>query len=373
MRQHDCDLLAVRLTQLGQVGASLPPVWDGCGISQLVAGPQGEFMGKILPGRGFLLFEDLKNVGITRELPYVFQRSIAFQLRDLLKSERGAITSLADLNAAREANKAGAKSSPFVKTVATASNQWSSLYGGTGVPAAGTFTGIPGGATFDQTTTGALNYAFTAPTNPDKAFLMSFGLGSPTGLLFMGCLVDMLVGAGNIDTTSTSAQTVNTTALTRNTDGKGVMVYVEVTAALGTGAASVTLNKYTNQAGTTLRTTGTNGLIASASISRLPYTTTVPFFGLQAGDYGVRSVEEVTMSAALTGSGILAVVLCKPIMWIPGMSAGYAMKRDDTGNINGATQLAQTSGDLMGCLNVLLCAGTSGSIVLLGDIEIAVG
>lgn len=151
------------------------------------------------------------------------------------------------------------------------------------------------------------------------------------------------------------------------------MAYFETTSTTSAGAANLTINKYTNQANTANQTSQANAMITSSAAPQLSYTTVTPFFALAAGDYGVRSIEEVTFSAAMGGTGMVAAVLCMPIMWIPGLPAGFAAKRDDTANINGAVQLAQTSGDLMGCLSLLVHFVGSGTMENYGDIDIAVG
>jgi hypothetical protein len=108
----------------------------------------------------------------------------------------------------------------------------------------------------------------------------------------MTCLVDLLVAAGNIVATSAAAQTVNTTALTRYTTGAGVMATLEVTTQTSATAHNVTINKYTDQDGNTLNTTGAQTAQAAATaniVQRLvPVDTGSPFFSLASGDYGIR-------------------------------------------------------------------------------------
>lgn len=371
--QYSCDTLAAFLADVGRQAAVLPPAWDGARISHLVAGPQGEFIGKMLPGRGLLLWDDLKNYGITKPVPYVFERSLAFYLRDLLRSERGAISTYAGLLAARAAGKHGVRTCGYNKSFSGTIGRWASIFTQAGNPPPGSFTAIPGGAAYDQTSVGALNNGFAEPTNPDKAFLLSFGMGCRNLNFLRACLIDMLVAASNIDTNLNTAQTVNTTALTRNTTGAGVMAYCEVTSTLSTTASNLSLNKYTNQANTANQSSVANAMIASVAAPQIPYSTVTPFMALAAGDYGIRSVEEVTFSAAMGGTGKVALVLCMPVMWIPGLPAGFAAKRDDTSNINGAVQLAQTSGDRMGCLSLLVCFGGTTTMEMFGDLDIAVG
>lgn len=372
VRHENPDTLAAFLLTIGRHASQLPAVWDAGKISYPVAGPNGEFIGNLLPGRGLLLFDDLKQLGITRSLPNVFEYSLAFRLRDLLKSERGAITTYAGLMAARATYKHGF-CGLWAKTLNHVGNVWAHIWQNTiGFPGAGTYTNIPGGAVHDQTTTGALNWGFAKVTNPDKAFLVSCSLGC-SGAYNMAIAVDLLVCAGNIDSNSASAQTVNTTALNRYTSGSGVLAFLDVTSALSSGAANITLNKYTNEAGTANRSSVANAAVTSAVAQRIPYSTCTPFFALQAGDSGMQSVEEITFSAAMGGTGKVALCLCKPLIWIPGLAAGMHAKRDDMSNINGAVELSLTSGDLMGCFSLLSNGVGTGADRFAGDFEIAVG
>lgn len=369
---HNVDILAHRLAWFGLHAKRLPPLWDLAGISYPLAGPQGEFIGNMLPGKGLLLMEDLKHLGIRKPLPHVFERSLAFRLQDLLKSERGSITTYAGLLAARATYKHGFNGM-WVKTLTVTINSWTHHFTDPGTPGAGSYSNIPSGAALSQTTPGAFNAGFAQPTNPDKAYIVSFSLGNLSDDLNLAILIDLLVAAGNIDTNLNTAQTVNTTALTRNTDGVGVMVFFEATSALSTTASNLQINKYTNQGGTANQSSISNAMVTSAAVPRVPYSTCAPFIALQSGDYGVRSVEEVTFSAAMGGTGKVAIGLCKPLLFVPSLPAGFSAKRDDMSNINGATALALTSGNLIGCLSLLLNTGGGGTAVTNGEIEIAVG
>lgn len=358
---------------MGRQAKALPPAWDGGRIAIPVCGPQGQFIGKMLPGRGLLLYDDLQNLGITKPLPDVFERSLAFHLRDLLRSERGAISTYAGLLSARASNKHGFNST-YSKAVNITANQWGHTFqSSSNFPGAGSYTAITGGAAHDQTSAGALSYGFAHPTNPDKAYLVSFS-GSTTinGWLQM-VLIDLLVAAGNIDANTNSTQTVNTTALTRSTGGAGVLAFIDVTSALSTTASNLTITKYTNQGGTANQASPANAMITSAAAQKVATSTCVPFFGLQAGDYGIKSIEEVQFSAAMGGTGKVAICLCKPLMWIPALPGGVGAKRDDMSNINGAVELSLTSGNLIGCFSLLICSSATGSMNYTGDIEIAVG
>lgn len=133
---------------------------------------------------------------------------------------------------------------------------------------------------------------------------------NPQGLLW---IVDLLVEYGGFSGTSAIAQSTGvatgTNNLPRNTDGEGVMMFADVSAALG--ATPATLNvTYTDQDGLT-GTTQNVTTIASCAASKIAHLSG-PFLPLAAGDRGVKSVQSAILSAS-TLAGTFAIVLCKPI------------------------------------------------------------
>lgn len=130
-------------------------------------------------------------------------------------------------------------------------------------------------------------------------------------------LCDRLSHQGGLLGTTTGVNTTNlpTAALTRYTGGAGVMMGLSVYTILGSTATTITVS-YTNQAGTAGRTTpvmpwGGTGYREVSRFQIMP---------LQAGDTGVRSVENVNM-VATTGTGnAYGVVLFKPL-------AAYVIER----------------------------------------------
>ena len=90
-KSPDVDAIGHQLAWFGQLGRSLPPSWDGIRHSIPVTGPQGEWLGRILPGRGFYSEYDLACVGVTRRPRYVYERSRVQKLADWFHSERAAV------------------------------------------------------------------------------------------------------------------------------------------------------------------------------------------------------------------------------------------------------------------------------------------
>lgn len=123
-------------------------------------------------------------------------------------------------------------------------------------------------------------------------------------------LIDRLSHQGGLVGNTTGAQTTNlpTAALTRYTDGVGVMIGLHIHTALGSTDSNVTIS-YTNQAGTSGRT-------ATVHFIDTPSASFFYWACLQAGDSGAKSVESVTLSASTLTAGAFGVVLFKPIQLI---------------------------------------------------------
>lgn len=130
----------------------------------------------------------------------------------------------------------------------------------------------------------------------------------------MMVLCDRLSHQGGLSGITTGAQTTNlpTAALTRYTDGEGVMAALEIYTQIGATSTTVTAS-YTNQAGTAGRTTqatpwGNTGFREASRFVILP---------LQQGDTGVRAVASVTNAATTGTAGAFGVTLFKPLLVVP--------------------------------------------------------
>lgn len=153
--------------------------------------------------------------------------------------------------------------------------------------------------------------------SPLTKVIKKFSIQSSASAAPLNIIVgDVLMFYPFVEESTTSEQVLlNTTSLTRYTDGEGVQIMC-VSQSPRAGGRTFTV-KYTNQDGvsgrvTTSATTNTstsNGNIIHSS----PATagTVGPFLPLQLGDTGVRSVESVTMGGA--DVGLFAVVLFKPL------------------------------------------------------------
>lgn len=116
-------------------------------------------------------------------------------------------------------------------------------------------------------------------------------------------LCDRLWHNSGFTITSTGSQTVNSATFPArdaagSTDGDGVILAVEVSSATGAGAPTITIG-YTNSDNTSGRT-ATN-IINTAASSAIGAFYPI---GLQAGDSGVRSIQNLTLSATWTSGTI---------------------------------------------------------------------
>lgn len=171
----------------------------------------------------------------------------------------------------------------------------SSLWSLGGSPGAGAFDNTLNGVVLSSSSTipnGAIPHVDPVSGNAYLARLQASATQAGTLLL-----MDRLWHNGGYTITSTAAQNSTTPTWPARdangaTSGDGVLLALEVSAAAGAAAPTITVS-YTNQAGTAGRT-GTNVLATANS----PAIGVLYFIGLQAGDTGVRSVQSLTLSVS---------------------------------------------------------------------------
>ena len=149
-------------------------------------------------------------------------------------------------------------------------------------------------------------------------------------------LVDLLGFYPITTVTTTGAQTLNNTVtLPRYTDGAGVQAIVVPSTVMGAATPTITLN-YTNSAGTASRATPSAPALplgnTAAAVSSVVYSGTGsgkygPFMPLANGDAGIRSVQSISLSASYV-SGVLNLLLVKPLLTMPMTTIGVAAERD---------------------------------------------
>lgn len=186
-------------------------------------------------------------------------------------------------------------------------NRLHDYFRATADPTTGAIPAIPTTATaLSKSNTSALNYYFPNFT-PLSPYLIGARVNT-AGARGVYLVVDRLSHQGGLDGTLTTAQTTNlpTAALTRYTDGVGVMVGLTIYTSIGSTATTVTVS-YTNQAGTAGRTSVAQ-VFGGSGFNTSPRTVILP---LQAGDTGVKSVESVTLAATTGTIGNFGVTLFK--------------------------------------------------------------
>lgn len=139
-------------------------------------------------------------------------------------------------------------------------------------------------------------------------------------------LCDRLWHNSGIGITTTTAQTVNSVAFPARdkngtTNGDGVMVGLEFSAASTNAAVSNTTMSYTNEAGTSGRTATLPTTPASIAAG-----TILPFM-LAAGDRGVRSIQSLTLGTTYT-TGTARLVAYRQIAAIGTPLANVSVDKD---------------------------------------------
>ena len=149
-------------------------------------------------------------------------------------------------------------------------------------------------------------------------------------------LVDLLGFYPITTVTTTGAQTLNNTVtLPRYTDGAGVQAIVVPSTVMGAATPTITLG-YTNSMGTASRATPSTPALplgnTAAAVSSVVYSGTGsgkygPFMPQANGDAGIRSVQSISLSASYV-SGVLNLLLVKPLLTLPMTTIGVAAERD---------------------------------------------
>ncbi|NOT72480.1 MAG: hypothetical protein HOP09_14760 [Hyphomicrobium sp.] len=147
--------------------------------------------------------------------------------------------------------------------------------------------------------------------NPSAGFNYLTGWAITLSLIQAPYLFDILWLQTGIVVATITAQTVNSIAwpardVNGSTNGDGVRIGILVTTVTTNAGTSVCTISYTNSAGLAGRT-GTYTIPASAVVG------TVGWFSLQAGDTGVRSVQNVTIATSLL-TGAVSLIAARRLI-----------------------------------------------------------
>lgn len=192
--------------------------------------------------------------------------------------------------------------------VATVAGRLTSKWTHTGMPchgAAPTTAVVP-----TRATAGALGQA--APGASKTRYCTGIiASASQAGVLIV---YDRLSHQGGLSGTVTTAQTTNlpTAALTRQTDGVGVEIWLEIYTAIGATPTTVTCS-YTDEAGNTGQTSIATA-IGGAGLQEVDRIIPLP---LASGDSGCKAVASVTVLATTGTAGNFGVTLAKAFASLP--------------------------------------------------------
>lgn len=147
-------------------------------------------------------------------------------------------------------------------------------------------------------------------------------------------LVDLLGFYPITTVTTTTPQTLsNGVALPRYADGAGVQAFLTPSTVMGAATPNLSIG-YTNSANVASRATPATLPVgnSAAAVTSIAYSGAGvgkygPFMPLQAGDAGIRSVQSITLSASYL-SGVLNLVMCRPLMTLPVTTLGVTAERD---------------------------------------------
>lgn len=386
----DVDQVAGQLAFFANLARSMPPGWDNAKCNSIVCGPQGQYIGKALHGRGLYLDMDPKYLGITRGvIPHLYHKSPIARLRDKLGKvfpegfagrpyydkrygrvvdpERGAISTYDGIIAARAGGKANdiwINKASFTSTAL----DWYDMGRATGSPGPFTYnsTTAPTQTAMNRATSGAWSTGLFNPSGSDKKYLLTLGWTSTQQINSL-ILIDCHVQGGSFRLTVTTTETVaSPVAVTRD--------YYPDAGALGAGAYMVGVTTTGASATATNLTIGyhdQNNNLASTVIVN-PATATIasqvwpdsssavgvgPFWALATDDFGVRDQVDTDSSVALA-AGVLAILIATPLVMMPGIAANTYSERDSTIQIDGLQELANVS-QVIGCLNALALPNTT--------------
>lgn len=145
----------------------------------------------------------------------------------------------------------------------------------------------------------------------DVEYQLGFGAGAAARST--ATLYDRLCHQGGLSGAVSTTQTTNlpTAALTRYTDGVGVIPCLEINDSIGTTSVTATIT-YTNQAGVAGRVS-----YPLVITSNFAFADAILFFSLQDGDTGCRSIEAFTLSGTTGTVGNIGLVLVKRIAMMP--------------------------------------------------------
>lgn len=196
---------------------------------------------------------------------------------------------------------------------ALAAGTWQSLWKGVGNPGAGADPATtPGTVYITDASTSVAGAMFYPDRSTDLRFLLSFGAVANQNCTLM--LYDRLSAVSGISIATTGSKTINSGAVDRYATTAATLneAWVEVTTATTTTAPIINLNAYTASDASTGNVGGSvtfpNVATPIGSMIQLP---------LAASKQGIRSIEAGLNVGTAGATGILNVMIIKPLARIP--------------------------------------------------------
>lgn len=253
--------------------------------------------------------------------------------------------------------------STFATTAHTA-GMWYSLFRGGGNPPADAILGTGTNLAFQALTDATTNATGIQHGGAVGGFKVLLNAAAQTAAATTApcvlMLVDLLGFYPVTSVTTTGAQTLNNTVtLPRYTDGAGVQAFITPSTVMGAATPNISIG-YTNSASTAGRATPATLPIGNtaAAVTSVVYSGTGagkfgPFIPLQAGDAGIKSVQSISLSASYV-SGVLNLVLCRPLLTLPITTLGVTAERDLINQLNSGPRVYDGA-----CLAWLMLAGAA--------------
>lgn len=231
-------------------------------------------------------------------------------------------------------------------TTTQSSGQWYDLSCGAGSPASDSAYGGGTNLAFQSltdasTTSPGIPHGGNVSTDTKHIINASAFSAAVTTMPAVFMLVDRLGFYPLSTVTTLTAQTLDNTVVFptgRHSSGAGLRAFIvassgAATTPMGAGVPNLTM-VYTNQAGTGSRTTPTVLPVGTTAAPKgnIVYSGTGagkygPFMPLQAPDSGIQSVQSLQLSASYV-TGILNLVICRPLLTLPMTTIGVAAERD---------------------------------------------
>lgn len=247
---------------------------------------------------------------------------------------------------------------------------WKQAWTPGSVPSVTAYTnGGTGGAVMTSASNGSW---LIDPAGSNKKYVVSLGLTiNSTSGASIAFLIDTLWAGSYSLTSNTTINPTTDVSVTRwsGTNAAGNRMMIVMTSTLTHTAAPTITTTYTNQGGTTGKTTisiaPATGVLVNRVIGNTVHNSATviscnPFQPMtNGGDFGVRNLEQVQVSGGTVTVGTVDHKIVRPLIMMPFIASGSYIEQDATLNIGNMIELVNAS-QVCGCLGFLnFSAGTS--------------